>query len=198
MLSFCLWLQNTALFTELRGSAIVYPSILSLHMVALAFFGCMILVTDLRLLGAGLRNYPVGDLLDRLRIPKWIGFALIATCGVLLFGAKAEEYYYNVFFRAKMAILALILIHGAVFRAGVYRNGAALDAAELAGKATPARAKVAATLSLVLWVGMAMCGRGIGYIEPPLFIHAHVSPGNDTQAEPFAAAASGAVRGHGL
>ncbi|HEV2201463.1 MAG TPA: DUF6644 family protein [Bryobacteraceae bacterium] len=167
MLSFCLWLQSTALFTDLRGSAIVYPAILSLHMVALAFFGCMILVTDLRLLGAGLRNYPVADLLDRLRTPKWIGFALMVTFGVLLFGAKAEEYYYNIFFRAKMIILALILIHGLAFRRGVYRNGAALDASGLTGTS-----KLAAALSITLWVGMAMCGRGIGYIEPPLFIHA--------------------------
>jgi hypothetical protein len=201
MLSFCLWLQSTALFTELRGSAIVYPAILSLHMVGLAFFGCMILVTDLRLLGVSLRNYPVADLLDRLRNLKWIGFALIATCGVLLFGAKAEEYYYNVFFRTKMTILLLILIHGLVFRASVYRNGAALDAAGLAGKATTGTAKLAATLSLALWIGMAMCGRGIGYIEPPLFIHAyipaHAAPAGDLQARSITAAPL-TVKGPGL
>jgi len=197
MLSFCLWLQSTALFTELRGSAIVYPSILALHMLALAFFGCMILVTDLRLLGLGLRNYPVADLLARLRTLKWIGFGVIATCGVLLFGAKAEEYYYNIFFRSKMIILALILIHGVVFRAGVYRNGAALDSAGSTGKA-----KIAAVLSLVLWLGMAICGRGIGYIEPPLFIHAHVpahaAPDGDLQAGPIATGVPGTVKGPGL
>jgi hypothetical protein len=197
MLSFCLWLQSTALFTELRGSAIVYPVILSLHMVALAFFGCMILVTDLRLLGSGLRNYPVADLLKRLRVPKWIGFTVMAGCGVLLFGAKAEEYYYNIFFRWKMLILALILIHGLVFRASVYRNGAALDAS-----GPSAASKLAASLSLALWVGMAMCGRGIGYIEPPLFIHAkipaHAAPAKNLQAQPVAAAASETSRVAGL
>ena len=165
MLSFCQWLQATGFFTELRGSGIVYPTILSLHMVALAFFACMILVTDLRLLGVGLKTYPVADLLDKLRTPKYVGFAIMVTCGVLLFGAKAEEYYYNIFFRWKMVILALILLHGLVFRAGVYRNGAALDASGLTGQA-----KVASALSLVLWVSMVVCGRGIGYIEPNLFI----------------------------
>jgi len=159
MLSFCQWLQATGFFTELRGSGIVYPTILSLHMVALAFFACMILVTDLRLLGVGLKNYPVADLLDKLRTPKYVGFAIMVTCGVLLFGAKAEEYYYNIFFRWKMVILALILLHGLVFRA------AALDASGLTGQA-----KVASALSLVLWVSMVVCGRGIGYIEPNLFI----------------------------
>jgi len=180
MLSFCQWLQSTDFFTQLRGYGIIYPTILSLHMVAIAFFGCMILVTDLRLLGVGLRKYPVADLLDRLRAPKWFGFALIVTCGVLLFGSKAEEYYYNVFFRTKMILLALILIHGAIFRAGVYRNGVALDATGLT-----AQARIAGALSLVLWISLAVCGRGIGYIEPNLFIlHASVEPAS---AEPASA-----------
>ena len=165
MLSFCQWLQATSFFTDLRGSGIFYPTILSLHMVAIAFFGCMILVTDLRLMGVGLKSYPVGDLLARLRGPKYFGFALIVTCGVLLAGTKAEDYYYNIFFRIKMILLLLILLHGVIFRAGVYRNGAALDAGGLT-----AQAKLAGGLSLVLWIGMAVCGRGIGYIEPNLFL----------------------------
>ena len=70
MLSFCLWLQSTSVFTELRGSGIVYPTILSLHVLAIAMFGVMILVTDLRLLGASMRNYPVAEILDKLRTPK--------------------------------------------------------------------------------------------------------------------------------
>ena len=124
MLSFCQWLQSTAFFTEFRGSGIVYPVILSLHVLMIAMFGVMILITDLRLLG-GLRKYSVAELLDKLRMPKRVGFTLIVLCGLMLFGAKAEEYYYNVFFRSKMIILSLILIHAALFRAGVYRNGAA-------------------------------------------------------------------------
>jgi hypothetical protein len=40
----------------------------------------------------------------------------------------------------------------------------------------PGRAKLAAALSLILWTGMVIAGRGIGYIEPPLDkIHAKVS-----------------------
>ena len=168
MLSFCQWLQATSFFTDLRGSGILYPTILSLHMVAIAFFGCMILVTDLRLLGVGLKTYPMEDLLARLRGPKQFGFVMIVLCGLLLAGTKAEEYYYNVFFRTKMILLLLILLHGAIFRAGVYRNGAALDAQGLTGQA-----KLAGVLSLVLWIGLVVCGRGIGYIEPNLFkLHA--------------------------
>ena len=65
----------------------------------------------------------------------------------------------------KMSVLLLIFIHMAIFRAGVYRNGATLDAHGLTGQA-----RLAGGLSLALWFGMMMCGRGIGYVEPNLFI----------------------------
>jgi hypothetical protein len=91
----------------------------------------------------------------------------------LMFCCKAEEYYYNIFFRYKMAILLLIVVHAFVFRSSVYRNTESIDAAPT----VPGVAKLAASLSLLLWLGMVVCGRGIGYIEPPLDkIHAELAP----------------------
>jgi len=173
MLEFCQWLQSTALFVFLRGSGVIYPSILALHMVAIAFFGGMILMTDLRLLGLVMKNKSISDVVNQFRAAKWFGFALIVTCGVLMFGAKAEEYYYNVFFRTKMILLVLMLVHGMIFRGSVYRNAAELDRAPQ----IPGSAKAAAALSLVIWLGLVIAGRGIGYIEPPFEkLHAGLLP----------------------
>ena len=36
--------------------------------------------------------------------------------------SKAEEYYYNGFFWAKMSLLALVAVHGLVFGRSVYRG----------------------------------------------------------------------------
>jgi hypothetical protein len=59
-----------------------------------------------------------------------------------------------------------------VFRKSVYNNTAALDQA----RRIPGRAKLAAGLSLLLWISIACAGRGIGYIEPPLDkLHASIS-----------------------
>src|SRR5215470_2696525 len=104
LLSFALWVQGTEFFTNLRGSSYVYPAILALHMVAVALFGGMILMTDMRLLGWAMSSRPVSDVVDQLRMPKRIGFALAATCGVLMSFCKAEEYYYNAFFWTKMSL----------------------------------------------------------------------------------------------
>jgi hypothetical protein len=89
---------------------------------------------------------------------------LVATCGILMLGSKAEEYYFNIFFRIKMLLLALVFVHGWAFRRSVYYNTVEIDRAPR----IPAQAKLAAFLSLLLWVSIACAGRGIGYIEPPL------------------------------
>lgn len=164
VLTFAQWVQSTGWATAIRGSWYVYPVILSLHMCAIAFFGAMIAITDLRLLGIVMRQRPVSEVIDQLRVPKRIGFVLVATCGLLLASSKAEEYYYNPFFWTKMSLLALVAVHALVFRPRVYNRAAELDR----GPRIPARAKLAASLSLLLWTCVFCAGRGIGYIEPPL------------------------------
>jgi uncharacterized membrane protein len=168
LLSLALWVQATDFFTYLRGSGYVYPAILSMHMVAIAFFGGMILMTDMRLLGLAFRNRPVSDLVDQLRVPKRWGFLLAVTCGLLMLGCKAEEYYYNAFFRAKVALFILVALHALAFHSTVYNRATEFDR----DGRVPGLAKLAAVLSLLLWIGIAIMGRGIGYIEPPFGIHA--------------------------
>jgi hypothetical protein len=171
LLEFCQWVQSTDLFSAIRGSWYVYPSIMSLHLAGIAIFGGMVLVVDLRLLGVALRNTPVADVVNSLRTLKRAGFVLIALCGILMLGSKAEEYYYNAFVWAKLSLLALVGVHALVFRPGVYNNAAELDRAPQ----MPTRAKVAAALSLLLWIGIACVGRGIGYVETPIDkIHAEL------------------------
>jgi hypothetical protein len=171
LLSLAQWIQFTALFTAMRGSAYVYPIVMSMHMVGIALFGGMVLMTDMRLLGWSMRKRSISDVVGQFRVPKRWGLLLVVTCGVLMAGSKAEEYYYNAFFRTKLILLTLVLVHWLIFRGSVYNNPAALDEAP----SIPAIAKLAAALSLLLWTSIACCGRGIGYIEPPLDkIHARI------------------------
>lgn len=159
LLDFAQWIQSTGIPTALRGSTYVYPVILTLHLIGIAFFGGLIFVTNMRLLGVTLRKLPASKVIESLRVPKRIGFVLVVGCGLLMASSKAEEYYYNWFFWTKMSLLALISIHGLVFGKSVYRNAA---------NPLPPGAKLAAALSLILWTGVMIAGRGIGYIEPPL------------------------------
>ena len=167
LLSAAIWLQKTDLMRALRESDRGYETLLALHVSFIALFGAMILLTDLRLLGVGPSGYTVSDVVDQLRVPKRIGFLCVATCGFLMFGMKAEEYYLNISFRIKVLLFLAVAVHAAVFRPRVYNQ-----AAELEQSPEPrARAKAAAATSLALWFGIVCAGRGIGYIHPPPFSH---------------------------
>ena len=167
LLSLAIWLQNTKLFEFLRDSDRGYQIILSLHLACISLFAAMIVVTDLRLLGWGMGGESVSDIVNQLRVPKRIGFVLAATCGFLIFGMKAEEYYYNDFFRIKILLFALVAVHALVFRRHVYSQAAELDTLD----PPPRRARLAAGLSLLLWLCIVCAGRGIGYLHAPALSH---------------------------
>jgi len=72
LLEIAQWIQNTDWATYIRMSGYVYPAILSTHLTGIALFGGAILITDLRLLGIVLRDQPVSDVVEQLRVPKII------------------------------------------------------------------------------------------------------------------------------
>jgi hypothetical protein len=162
--------QNIGFLTDIRESALVYPVIMTLHLVAMAVFGGMILMTDLRLLGVAMMDQTVTEVVGNLRIPKRIGFCMVATCGLLMLGSEALKYYPNPYFWTKMTLLALVAIHALVFRPTVYNNTEELDKSPV----LPTRAKVAASISLVLWVSLVCFGRLIAYYEGPQAKNAQV------------------------
>jgi hypothetical protein len=91
----------------------------------------------------------------------------MVTCGVLLFGAKATDYYDNQYFLIKISLLLLVGVHAWFFHRDVYGNPEALDRAPV----MPNKAKTAAYLSLFLWLGIMSMGRWIAYFEKPDPIH---------------------------
>ena len=152
------WIQSTGWANALRESEVVYPIVLSLHLTGIGFFGAAILMTNLRLLGLTLQKTTVAEIVRQLRPWKWAGFILVVTCGVLMASAKADTYYPNPYFRIKLLLLGLVGVHALVFRRNVYRSNSPV---------LPRNAKLAACLSLGLWLGILSMGRWIAYYEKP-------------------------------
>ena len=151
------WVESTNLSTAIREGALLYPIIGGLHLLAIALFGGMLVMTDLRLLGWAMRWRTVSDILEEFRVWKRAGFALLALSGVLLAWAEPLKLYRSVSFWVKMALLVSVGAHALVFRKGVYENAKALDAG------LTLRAKLAAALSLILWAGLIVTGRLIAF-----------------------------------
>lgn len=150
--------QDLALFTAVRESRLVYPIVLSTHLACIAIFGGLILITNLRLLGWTLTDIPATDLIHSLRRWKQFGFVVMATCGVLLGASKASEYLPNPFFQLKMGLLIGLALHGVYFRRTVYRTAVPIE---------PRNARIAAIMSLMLWIGVVSMGRWIAYYDAP-------------------------------
>src|SRR5258708_9763414 len=120
------WLQATDFATALRESALVYPTVMATHLSGMALFGGLIFITDLRILGIAMRGTSVTDVVTQFRPWKQVGLVLVASCGIMLAWCKAEYYYHNPFFWAKLTLLMLIGVHALVFRKSVYNNTAEL------------------------------------------------------------------------
>src|SRR5580700_10926677 len=155
-------IQSIGFLTYIRESGYTYPMILSTHLATIALFGGMILMTDLRILGFAMRDVPVADVVKQLRRWKQIGFVIMVTMGLLLATSEMDKYYGNPYFQMKLSLLLLVAVHAIVFHRSVYGNPEALDRAS----EMPRIAKMAAISSLVLWIGIASCGRWIAYYEP--------------------------------
>ena len=162
MQAFMQSLQDMGFATMVRESSLTYPILLSLHLVGMGLFGGMIAMTDLRILGFAMTKYPMADVHNQLRPYKHLGLTLVVLCGATLAWSKAAIYWPNPFFKMKLACLGLVALHALVFRGPVYKSLGEMDKT---GKAT-GQAKIAAVVSLFLWITLVGAGRWIGYWEP--------------------------------
>lgn len=159
LLSFCEWLENTDVSVAIREGALLYPIIGGVHLLSIALFGGMVLASDIRLLGWGLRKMPVSDVIAQLRVWKWVGGVVVIVTGLLIAWCEPVKLYHSKSFWIKMILLALVAVHAAAFRGPVYGHPERLDKAE----ALPAAARWAALLSVLLWVGLIVSGRLIAF-----------------------------------
>jgi hypothetical protein len=162
ILSICQWLEDTRLGSVVRETNWGYGSAQMLHLLGMALFGGAVVMDDLRLLGR-LRRAAMAELLDQLLPLKWGGAAVTALSGLALFISDATRLYTNPAFLAKITLLMLVALNGWIFRSRVYPGLARWDPAA----DPPAGAKLAASLSLLLWIAIISASRIIGFVAPP-------------------------------
>ena len=155
------WIETTELSLAIREGMLPYPILGGIHLLGMALFGGMLIATDLRLLGWALRTRAVSDVVCSLRNWKRFGFVVISISGLLLAWAEPLKLYRSPAFWVKVVLLILVGVHARYFRDSVYKNTAQLDAADV----MPKQARLAAALSLLLWIGLTLSGRLIAFDE---------------------------------
>ena len=155
----CEWLASTPWSIALHESRYVFLIVLATHVLTLSVFVGTVVMIDLRLLGVTLTRVPVSEVMTRLAPWSTGGFLVMITTGALLFYAAPLARYENLFFRFKMAALALAVANVCVFYRAIYPGVAEWD-----GDAVPPRTvRIAGTVSLVLWALIITAGRMIPY-----------------------------------
>src|SRR5262245_37356552 len=152
------WLETSALAVAMRQWQWLYPIVEILHILGFVVVVGAGYFFDLRLLGLG-RGLPVSALARHLLVWARGGFAVVAPTGLMMFTAHATEFASNPAFRLKLLLIAAAVLNAAAFHRWPFRSVAGWDV----GAATPARAKLAAVLSLGLWTGTICCGRLLAY-----------------------------------
>ncbi|MGC2507640.1 MAG: DUF6644 family protein [Candidatus Acidiferrales bacterium] len=157
------WLHDTQLSITMRESIWAEPLVETIHVLTLTLFLGFAVLLDLRLLGVCLRRRKVSEVLQQLNPYLFVGFAIMIVSGLLLFAGDPPAFWGTIFFKAKMIFLVLAGLNVLIFNATIGRKVAEWD---MASK-TPSAAKVAAVVSIVLWVAIVAAGRAIAYALPP-------------------------------
>ena len=155
LLPFFQWCQDSALGVMIRESVWMFPIIEAVHLLALALIGGAVLIVDMRLAGLVLREQPAATI-ARDAEPWLIGsLVVMILTGVLLFVSEALKCYYSPPFWLKMLFLSLAITFTFTLRRRVATAGDLFVVSW--------RPKAVAVVSVLLWSGVGLMGRGIGF-----------------------------------
>ena len=151
-------LQASPLGSTISQSTWMFPTIETVHVMAIATVIGTIAVVDLRLLGVASKARPASALIGEFLPWTWGAFALAVVSGGLLFTSRAADYMALPAFVAKFAIMAAAAANMLLFHLTAERRIAAWDLG------TPVvGARLAGGLSLLLWTAIVICGRKVGF-----------------------------------
>jgi hypothetical protein len=157
---FAEWSYATRIGTIIHESGWMFAAIESVHLLGLAAMGGAILLVDLRLLGFGL-DEPLAELARDAQRVLVAGLTVMLATGVLLYLSEATKFYSDDFwgsaefpFIYKMLFLALALLFTFTVRRRALASARAFP---------PAVLPLIGLTSMLLWLGVAIGGRGIGF-----------------------------------
>jgi hypothetical protein len=155
ILAFCEWCNASFFGRGIRDSVWLFPFVEIFHLIALGLLGGTIIVLNLRLVGLRFNDEPAAKLADELR-PWTIGsLVVMLASGFLLFSTEAVKMYGNWAFQLKMSFLLLAVLFTFTVQSRVIRAEA---------RVAPRWRLLTAAVSTLLWIGVGLGGRAIGYV----------------------------------
>jgi hypothetical protein len=157
-------LNETAFSTRLRESDWTFSIIETVHVLSIAVMAGTIALVDLRLLGVLFRRQRVSRVTVQVTPITWVGFALMAATGTLLFIAQPERNAANPAFQIKLVLLLAAALNLVIFHRLVFRDVGLWDERPT----PPPAARLSGAVSLLLWATIIVLGRVIAYFPEPV------------------------------
>ncbi len=151
-------LEQSGLAAAIRQSTWAYPAANVGHILALTLFAGGVVAMDLRLIGA-FAAAPPGSVVRPARRVAIAGLLLMLLTGSMLFTAEASHVAMNPVFQIKAGLIALGILNALL--AGRCLDGLLVGAPPF--EPLPLGIRLAAVLSLAVWLSVAACGRLIAY-----------------------------------
>jgi hypothetical protein len=151
--TFLEWVSASPLSQALRNSGWMLPVIESAHLLGYGLLIGTILAVDLRMLGWGVRRQPAAQIARELAFWTLGGLITAVITGLLLFAYDPVKFYANHAFPFKILFLAAAVAYHYTRHRKVTASASA-NVQSLAGK-------LAAGVSLALWLGVALSGLAI-------------------------------------
>jgi hypothetical protein len=149
-------LAHSPLGREMQTSRWAFAVVEMVHLLGLAVLGGSVLIVDLQLLGFILKGesaITIGRELSRLLMGSLL---VMVISGIALLSEEAGKCYYSPAFRWKMALLAMaVVFYFTLHRQAILPTGKGVRTLW---------ARIAAAISLLLWLGVGVAGRAIGLL----------------------------------
>lgn len=152
------WLADTALSHVLQTVEWLVPAIQTAHILAVALVISSVLLLALAVFGLHGREQPLSRTIARFSPAIRWGLPVLLVSGVLMIAAEPDRALPNPAFQLKMALLVV-----AATLTWAYARGLRRAPATAAGAPRSVALRLAAAVSLGLWVAVLVAGRWIAY-----------------------------------
>jgi hypothetical protein len=156
LLPFFKWSDNLWIGHAISATTWAFPLIETIHILAMAVMYAAMIIVDLRLLGMGLKKPSVPVLAKSMNPYMDWGLIVMLITGFLLFTSEALKAYANDGFRFKVIVLVPAMLFQYTLFRWVVRQDEEKRSAPLGWAVS--------ILSTVLWVGVGIGGRAIGFV----------------------------------
>jgi hypothetical protein len=152
---FFLWAQHSLIGEWIASTTWVFAIMETIHIMSFSILLGTMIVTDLRLLGLGLRSSIIQQIARELAPWTLVSLAVTVISGACMFCSEALRLCVSGPFCYKMLFFGIaILIHFTIYWRAAFKG---VGSHIWFGK-------IAATLSLCSWFLVALAGRGIAFL----------------------------------